>query len=178
MRTRILLTLITLCFSSVWAADKIVPPNVRLGLWEITETHIMTGMPPMPAIPPEALARMTPEQRAQIEARMKESYGGSPRVTTRKDCVTREKLEKDLVFGDNRNECTRTVLSSSSAMTEAKIQCKEKDMTSDGTFKFEVLTPESVKGTVRMVMTGNGRTMHMDLDFISKYLGASCGDVK
>jgi hypothetical protein len=162
----------------VWAADKIVPPNIKIGLWEITETHNMTGMPSMPTIPPEALAQMTPEQRAQVEAQMKSSLGGGQKPTTRKYCVTKEKLEKDSVFGEERNECTRTVLSSSSTSTEVKIQCKEKDMTSDGTFKFVALTPESVKGTMRMVMTGQGRNMNMNLDFISKYLGTECGDVK
>ncbi len=178
MYRQILFICIAFFSVSAWATDKIVPPNVKIGLWEITETHNMTGMPPMPAIPPEALARMTPEQRAQVEARMKESFGGGSKVTTRKYCVTKEKLEKDLVFGENRNECTRTVLNSSSTSTEVKIQCKEKEMTSDGTFKFEALTPENVKGTMRMVMTGQGRTMHMDLDFVSKYLGSACGDVK
>jgi hypothetical protein len=178
MRTRLFLALIALCSSSVFAADKIVPPNVKTGLWEITETHTMTGMPPMPAIPPEALANMTPEQRAQVEARMKDSFGGGPKTTIRKYCVTKEKLEKDTVFGDDRRECTRTVLTSSSTMTEVKIHCAEKEMTSDGTFKFEALSPESVKGAVRMVMNGSGRTMHMDFDFTSKYVGATCGDVK
>jgi hypothetical protein len=178
MRTRILLTLIILCSSAVWAADKIVPPNIKTGLWEITETHNMYGMPPMPTIPPEALAEMTPEQRAQVEAQMKGSMGGGQKPTTRKYCVTKEKLEKDSVFGDDRKECTRTVLSSSSTTTEVKIQCKEKEMTSEGTFKFVALTPESVKGTARMVMTGEGRTMNMNLDFLSKYLGPACGDVK
>jgi hypothetical protein len=178
MRTRILLAVMVLFSCAVWAEDKVVPPNIKLGLWEITETHNMTGMPPMPAVPPDALAQMSPEQRAQIEAHTKESFGGKPKVTTRKYCVTREKLEKDSLFGDDRKECTRTVLNSSSTKTEVKIQCKEKDMTSDGTFKFEALTPESVKGTLRMVMTGKDQTMHMDLDFLSKYLGAACGDVK
>jgi hypothetical protein len=47
-----------------------------------------------------------------------------------------------------------------------------------GRSNFQALTPESVKGTMRMVMTGEGRTMNMNLDFLSKYLGSSCGDVK
>jgi hypothetical protein len=178
MRTRILLAMITLFSCAVLAADKIVPPNIKIGLWEITENHTMTGMPAMPSIPPEALASMTPEQRAQMEAHMTQSLGGGAKATTRKYCVTQEKLEKDSVFGDDRKECTRTVVSSSNRSTEVKIQCKEKEMTSEGTFKFEALTPESVKGTVRMVMTGEGRTMNMNLDFVSKYLGSDCGDVK
>ena len=138
----------------------------------------MTGMPPMPAIPPEALAQMSPEQRAQMEAHMKGAFSGTPKTTTRKDCITKEKLEKDSLFDDNRKECTRTVLSSSSTSTEVKIHCAEKDMTSDGTVKFQALSQESVKGTVRMVMTGHDRTMNMNIDFISKYLGPTCGDVK
>ena len=180
MRTRILLGVMVLFSCALWAADKSVPPNIKTGLWEITETHNMTGMPQMPTIPPEALAEMSPEQRAQVEAQMKSSMGGGggQKPTTRKYCVTKEKLEKDSVFGDDRKECTRTVLNSSSTSTEVKIQCKEKEMTSEGTFKFVALTPESVKGTVRMVMTGEGRTMNMNLDFLSKYLGPACGDVK
>lgn len=177
MRT-IYLLLIALYSSFVFAADKIVPPNIKIGLWEMTETHNMTGMPPMPSIPPEALARMTPEQRAQMEAHMKNSYGGGPKTTTRKYCLTKEKLDKNSVFGDERKECTRTVLSSSSTMSEVKVHCAEKEMTTDGTFKFEALSPENVKGTMRMVMTGHDHTMHMDFDFISKYLGPACGDVK
>ena len=73
MRTTMWCVLIALCSSSVFAADTIVPPNIKTGLWEITETHTMTGMPSMPAIPPEALANMSPEQgveagRAALDA--------------------------------------------------------------------------------------------------------------
>lgn len=178
MRTKIFFVLlIALGTSSVWAADKIMP-NIKTGLWEITETHTMTGMPAMPSIPPEALAHMTPEQRAQIEAHMKDSRGGGSKPTTRQYCVTKEKLEKDTLFADKRSECTHTVLTSTTVMTEVKIHCQEKDMTSDGTFKFEALTPENVKGTVRMTTTGKGQTMNMGFDFTSKYLGPACGDVK
>ena len=178
MRTTLFLLCIAICSSFVFAAGKITPPNIKTGLWEMTETHTMTGMPPMPAIPPEALANMTPEQREQMEAHMKNSMGGGPKTTTRKYCITKEKLEKDAVFGEDRKECTRTVVSSSSTMTEAKVHCAEKEMTSDGTFKYEALSQESVKGTMRMVITGHDRTMHMDFDFVSKYIGPACGDVK
>jgi hypothetical protein len=92
--------------------------------------------------------------------------------------MTKEKLEKDTLFDENRQQCTRTVLSSTSTATEMKIHCAENDMTSDGTVKFQALSQESVKGTVRMVMTGHERTMNMNVDFVSKYLGPSCGDVK
>jgi hypothetical protein len=178
MRIAITLVLLSFCLPSAVAADKFVRPNIKTGLWEVTETHTMTGMPAMPSIPPDVLAKMTPEQRAQFEEHMKGMGGGGPKTTTRKDCITREQLDKDLAFGENRAECTRTVISSSSSMTEMKIHCQEKETTSDGTFKFEALSTESVKGTVRMVINSHGRPMNMNFDFISKYLGPACGDVK
>src|SRR5258708_18209637 len=106
MRTTLLFLLIALFSSAAFAADKIVPPNIKTGLWEITETHAMTGMPPMASIPPEALARMSPEQRAQMEAHMKDTFSGTPKSTTRKHCITKQKLEKDNLFADKRQECT------------------------------------------------------------------------
>ena len=76
MQTKCILVLIISCFCSLTlsAADKLTPLNVKEGLWEITVTHSMTGMPNMPAIPPDALAKLPPEQRARMEAMMK---GGS-----------------------------------------------------------------------------------------------------
>jgi hypothetical protein len=177
MRIAITLIISSLCISAAFAGDTLVRPNIKTGLWEVTETHTMTGMPAMPSIPPDALAKMTPEQRAQIEERMN-SMGGGPKTTTRKDCITKEQLDKDLAFGEKRQECTRTVISSSSTMTEMKVHCQEKESTSDGTFKIEALSSENVKGTVRMVINSHGRPMNMNFDFISKYLGPACGDVK
>jgi hypothetical protein len=160
-----------------FAAD-FVPPNLRLGLWEVTESHSMSGMPAMPSIPPEALAKMTPDQRAMIEARM-QAAGGNKKPTVRRYCLTKEKLDKDVAFGQENNECTREVVNSSSSMIEMKLHCKTKDGSSDGSFKFVALSPDSVKGTMHMTMkSSEGQTMNMDYDMTSKYLGSACGDVK
>ena len=67
MRSKFLLSLIIFSSPTFWAADKLTPLNIKEGLWEMTVTHSMTGMP---AIPPETLAKMPPEQRARIEAAM------------------------------------------------------------------------------------------------------------
>ena len=56
---------------SAWAADKIQSLNLKVGLWEVTHTTSLTGTPP---IPPEMLAKMTPEQRAEFGTH--ESAGG------------------------------------------------------------------------------------------------------
>jgi hypothetical protein len=178
MRTKIFLGLITIGSVLALAADNFVPPNLRLGLWEVTESHSMSGMPAMPSIPPEALAKMTPEQRAMVEARM-QAAGGNKKPTVRRYCLTKEKLEKDVAFGQENNECTREVVNSSSSMIEMKLHCKTKDASSDGSFKFVALSSDSVKGTMHLTMkTNEGQTMNMDYDMTSKYLGSACGDVK
>ena len=181
MRARLLITvcLSTIVFFSltVWAADNVVPLNVKEGLWEVTVVHAMSGIPnsSMANIPPDALAKMTPDQRARVEAMM----GGKPTTDVRKECVTKEKLEKNSAFSNNRGECTRTVINSTGRKLEVKFHCEEKQSVSDGNVVMEALGSDNVKGTMHMVAnTGSGHNMTMDLTITSKYLGQDCGDVK
>ena len=173
MRTKLVLALIVFCSPTLWAADNITPLNVKEGLWEMTMTHSMTGMPAVPNIPPDALAKLPPEQRARVEAMMK----GGPDV--RKECVTKEKLEKHSAFSNNRGDCTRTVVNSTGSKLEVKFHCEEKQASTDGSFVLEAVSSDSTKGTMHMVTnSNNGHAMNMDFTFSSKYLGPACGDVK
>ena len=176
MRTIFLFALIV-CFSlTLWAADNVTPLNVKLGLWEMTMTSSMTGMPAMPAIPPEALAKMTPEQRARMEGMMKQGGMGGPTVI--KECITKEKLEKNSAFNANRGECTHTVVSSTASKLEMKVHCQEKQSSTDATVLVETIGPDNVKGTMHSVTNADGKTMNVNFTFSSKYLGPACGDVK
>jgi len=174
MRNKFLLAPLVLCSLTLWAAENITPLNVKEGLWEVTVTHSMTGMPATPNIPPDALAKMPPEQRARIEAMMK---GGSS-TDVRKECVTKEKLEKHSAFSANRGDCTRTVVNSTGSKLEVKFHCEEKQSSSDGTLAMEALGSDNAKGTMHSVTNANGHTMTMDFAISSKYLGPDCGDVK
>ncbi len=178
MRTKVVLAAIVFSVLTLWAADKITPLNVKLGLWENTVTHSMSGMPAMPAIPPDALAKMPPEQRARVEAMMKQGGMGAPVTDVRKNCVTQEKLDKQSAFNVTQKECTRTVVSSTGSRLEMKIHCDEKQATSDGTLVVEATGSDSAKGTMHLVTNANGRNMNMDFTFSSRYLGPDCGDVK
>jgi len=179
MQTKFLLATIFLAlivFSSLtlWAADSITPLNVKEGLWEMTVTHSMSGMPATPNIPPDVLAKMPPEQRARVEAAMK----GGPSTDVRKECITKEKLEKHSAFSNNRGDCTRTVVNSTGSKLEVKIHCEEKQTSTDGTLVVETVGSDRVKGTMQAVTNANGHTMNMNFTFSSKYLGPACGDVK
>lgn len=176
MRTNLILIAIV-CFAlPLFAGDKITPLNVKEGLWEMTVTHSMTGMPAMPAIPPDTLAQMPPEQRARIEAMMK----GGASTDVHKQCITKEKLEKQSAFSDDRKECTRTVLNSTGSKLEMKIHCEKsgEQGAMDGTLLVEVVGSDNVNGKMHSVTNANGRTMNMDFTFSSRYLGPACGDVK
>ncbi len=174
MQTKLLFVLIVMASLGVWASDAIMPLNVKEGLWEMTVTHSMTGMPATPNIPAEALAKMPPEQRARIEAMLK----GAPSTDVRKECITKEKLEKHSAFSASRGDCTRTVVNSTGSKLEVKFHCEEKQSSSDGTLLMEAIGSDSVRGTMHSVTNGNGRTMTMDFTISSKYLSASCGDIK
>src|SRR6266568_18776 len=58
---------------------KIQPLNVKPGLWETTATYKTSGAPP---IPPETLAKLTPQQQARLEERMKANSAGSSNTNT------------------------------------------------------------------------------------------------
>jgi hypothetical protein len=128
MRNQFLLGLFVLCSPTLFAGD-ITPLNLKEGLWEVTTTHSMSGMPAAPNIPPDALAKLPPDQRAKIEAMM----SGRQSTDVRKECVTKEKLAKNLMFSKDRGDCSRTVVNSTGSKLELKIHCQEKDAASDGT---------------------------------------------
>jgi hypothetical protein len=175
MRTKVFLVLILFFSLTLFAADKFTLLNVKEGLWEMTVTHSMTGMPAMPAIPPDALAKMPPEQRARVEAMMK----GGASTDVHKECITKEKLEKQMAFSDDRKECTRTVLNSTGSKLEMKVHCKGEEQGSmDGTLLVEAIGSDNVKGKMEAVTNAGGKTVNMNFTFSSRYLGPACGDVK
>ena len=167
------LAFLTLAAPLLWAADKLQPFNVKLGLWETTVNFNTSGAPP---IPDDMLAKMTPEQRAHFEEMMKSRMGGSSH--THKYCLTKEKLEKDLNFAEDKGKCTHEILSSSSSVAEVKFHCVDEKMTSEGIAKFQALNSESVKGTAHVIANGSGKTMTVDSSMTSHWLGSSCGDLK
>jgi len=181
MRVKLLLGLIVVMSLALLAQNKFTPPNVKEGLWEITLTHSTSGAPG--GMPADALARLSPEQRAQVEAIMKQKgVSMSGNTTVVKNCVTKEKLAKGMAFSQNRGNCTPTIVSSSPSHMEMKLHCEDTDngkkTTVDGTTAVDVVSSDSVKGTTHLVTKSQDHTMTSDMSFTSKYLGSSCGDVK
>jgi Protein of unknown function (DUF3617) len=153
---------------------KIQPLNVKPGLWETTTTHKTSGAPP---IPQEALAKLTPEQRARLEERMRANSTGSTNTDTSKHCVTKEELEK-ADFGQGKGECTYTIQTSTSTQAKGKYSCNVEGMKVNGAVDITAPDSEHIKGSSQGSLSGNGRTMNVETTFSSKFLGASCGNLK
>lgn len=162
-----------LCSSAAWAQNKFQPLNVKTGLWESSVTSTRSGQVPIPA---ELLARLTPEQRAKFEARMKASSAAKATTITKKDCETKEKLA-DQPF-NNQKECKQTIVTSTSTKAEIKVSCDFGDVKANGTMQVEALSPENVKGSGQMTSNGGGNSMSMNTSFSAKWLGPSCGSVE
>lgn len=127
--------------------------NVKPGLWETTVSS-PGGSSAMGAggIPPEALARMTPEQRAQVEAVMRARGGGSggqsgSQATVTKSCLTQDQLSRPLTFGqDNNGACKISLVTSSRARQEMSVTCDNAKFKSTGTLIIESQDSEHYTG--------------------------------
>ena len=155
------------------AEGKFQPLNVKPGLWETTSTVTRSGEMPIPA---GFLAKMTPEQRAKLEARMKASSAQSTRTRTYKSCETKEKLQRS-PFSDSK-ECSLTVIGSTGTTANVRMSCEAEGIKSSGEMLVEAVSPEKVKGSGHMTATGGGHTMNMNTTISSRWVGSSCGNVQ
>ena len=149
--------------------------DLKPGLWEITSTGSMTGAPP---VPPEVLANMPPEKRAQVQAAMQAAMAraGEPQVA--RNCVTAEQLRRGLNFDERPNpSCHRTIVSNSSSLLVVHEECAgARPMVGD--FRFTAVNRETMKGDINVVMSTGPDTTTMQRNLQGKWLGSDCGDVK
>ena len=169
MRTTLTCAFVLLASCTLWAADTIQPLAAKTGEWEITRVTENSGMPPIPA---EALAKMTAEQRARIEAAMKARQGTHNDVT--KVCVTEEQLKKSFNLGMDQKDCKHQIVTSSSSKQEVQFECSTNGMNQKGSFVVEAQGGDRIQGTVQMSASGNGHTMNINSTFTGKWLGATC----
>jgi len=149
---------------------KLQPMNVKPGLWETTTTYSMVGEMPIPA---SMLARLSPEQRARMEERMKANSAATSRTVTDQSCLTKEDLE-NADFAENKDQCTQTILSSTGSKAAGTISCNLEGVTVNGSLEIEAVDQEHVKGSSHGTTTGGGHARKVDSIFASKWLGPKC----
>ena len=156
--------------SVAWGAATL---DVKTGLWEMTSVGETSGRPPIPA---EALAKLTPEQRAKVEQSMAAGMASANQPRVRKECLTQKSLERGLNFEDRPN-CRTTVLNSTPRMVDFAMECTGAQQMK-GKFHFEAADRETIAGDTNMMMTDGTNTMTMKYKISGKWLGSNCGDVK
>jgi len=177
MRNAILLGLTLLWPLALFAADDYKPLDVKLGLWESTLTSQTTGMPPLPE---ELLSKLTPDQRARMEAAMKARAAKGPQTRVTKSCLTKDQLDKALTFGSEGNAaCKRTLINSSSTKQDIRFDCSDEKsgMKGSGTVHVEAINSENVKGAVQVSAAGGANNMNTQMSFSAKWVSSDCGDV-
>ena len=157
-------------------AAEIIKPDIKPGLWEISMTPKLSGQMP---ISDADLAKMTPEQRARMEAAFKNATA-KPRVF--KECMTPEKIAHGFSFDRSGNDssCKRKVISSSANELTLHDECDRQTQKTVSDAHFEVKGGTQTSGKFHVVMTSttDGKSTTWDSTFQGKWLGASCGAVK
>lgn len=143
--------------------------GVKPGLWETTTEINTAGI----ALPESVTANMSPQQKAQMEAMMKQMAAQGPRVVTAKSCVTAEDL-KDGVFRAARQAedqgCKNEVVSSTPSRQEISMTCSGQ-MKATGRMVLNVVDSNNVQGDMQITMQPSGG---MNMKFKSRWLSASC----
>jgi hypothetical protein len=160
------------------AADDFKPLSVKPGLWETKSTTDIGGAGPL--IPEEALAKMTPAQRAQMEAAMKAHPINGSHTNTTKSCFTQDLLGKPMTFGqDKTTNCKFDVSRSSSSVQEIHIACGEGNTKSTGVMHIEAVDSENIKGSSEITGSSDGtHNSTIKVSFTSHRLSGDCGDLK
>lgn len=131
------------------------PPNVKLGLWESSNTMNMAGAS-MPG-------------------------GMMPHTTTHRYCMTAEKLKNGLA---NMHEsmakggCTTETIAETATRRSYKISCPSPPMTSVA--DFEIVSPVAIKGTIKskVQMPQMPAPIESTGNLTSKWIAADCGKVQ
>jgi hypothetical protein len=145
--------------------------NVKLGLWEMTSLTRMSGMPPLPK---EVMDKMTPQQRAEMIARIKEAQAEEPEPEVSSECITQEDLDKPFASADTEN-CTQTIVRTTRNTQEIRLACTGKTKGS-GLFRVTTPTPETMTGELDQKVGEGTEVMSINGKIKGRWLGADCGD--
>lgn len=174
MRTSVLLIGILAYPILVTAADPVF--DVKMGLWEVSNTMQMSGMPPIPNFD-----QLPPEQRARVEAAMKR-MSGAPHTTTNRSCVTREGIQESIAraASPQQDSCDPKLVSMTSSKVVLRVECKPKNGgQSNGDVVIERADSEHFTGTGDVKTNdASGHNMEIKMTMAGKFISSDCGKLK
>jgi hypothetical protein len=153
-----------------WAIQAAEKLNVKPGLWEITSSSRISGIPPLPK---DVLDKLTPEQRTEMEAAFKEEAAKGPQVDVDRECVTKDEIDRPFQPADAK-DCTHTLTQSTRTMQEVKLVCSG-EYEGSGLFRVTALTPESITGSLDLQLGEGKDVMRVKSQLKGRWLSADCG---
>jgi hypothetical protein len=158
--------------------------NLKPGLWEIKVVkQVMDGrdmsaqMAANAANMQQAMANLTPEQRAKMQAMLPSTAGfgnnGGFRI-----CVSPEMAKRNTPMIDKDGRCQPATVNHSGNVTTYEFSCSSNGSSRQG--KGQVTTVGDVVTNVADMTstTANGGTHVMHSETEMRFVGADCGDVK
>jgi hypothetical protein len=150
--------------------------NIKLGLWEIKTQPQVSGELPTSD---DSMAKMTPEQRARMQAAMQAMMAHMQQPRTMKECMTAEKRARGFDMGnDDSSECQQTVAKDTSSDFEVSRVCSTGQEKNSTDVKFHAISSDHIVGTVNGVMSRGTKTINVNSSIEGKWLGSDCGSVK
>lgn len=145
---------------------------VKTGLWDNTVTIQISDV----QLPQEQLARMTPEQRAQLQAMMQQMGVGAPSTQTSQSCITEKDLDGN-AFRDSLEQagqqCAYEQVTATSTRQEWTFRCDADGAATTGRMTLDVLDDSRIRGT----MQANAPQGKVDIRFEGQWRAAACGNV-
>jgi hypothetical protein len=156
--------------TAVILAQTVPALDVKFGLWEMAMTVDIGGTPPQ-----MDTSKMTPAQKAQMEAAMKEMMG--QHTSTKRQCVTKADLAKSMGETSPGQTCKDTVTTNTGTVYDVTRACTG-ERTEKAQIHMEAVGREAMKGMVKSSTTEDGRTQTANISFTGKWVAADCGKEK
>ncbi len=183
MRPIVFASVALLCVGA--AAAQAAGFGLKPGLWEVhVVRQIVDGQDKTATINgvsakmQQMMANLPPDQRAKLQAMMKQNGIGSSGGGALRICVTPEMARRDRPVIDAQGRCPPASVTHSGNSTTYSFSCSVDGETTAGT---STAVADGDRITVRSDLTstaagGPARAMHNETEL--RFLGADCGDVK
>jgi hypothetical protein len=160
-------------------------PGQKPGLWEmkinktVVDGHDQSAqLAGLSAKMQEQMARLTPEQRAQMGAMMQQY--GAPQISDSgaiRLCVTPEMAKRDVPVVDKDGACETANVSRSGNRMTYEVQCTKEGHKVSGTGEMIRNGDQlSVNSDTTVVERGQTHQIHTEMEM--KFISSDCGNVK
>jgi hypothetical protein len=149
------------------AAEKL---DIRTGTWEVTATTQMSGMP----LSDEMLGKMTPEQRAEIQAAMRAEAAKGPQTEVTRECITAEDVERPFESASGE-DCKQTIVRTTRTTQEARLVCTGEHK-GEGLLRVNASNPETMTATLDLRAGDGPNAFTIKAQMKGRWLSAACED--